>query len=213
MTNSVDDRVAHIEVAGGQVDLGTQGVLVILKFALAHSAEQIQVFLDGTVPVGRDSGRIQVTAVLLELLGRQLTDISQALLDQLNGVLIVLFKVVGTKEETVAPVKAQPVNIVLNGFHELHIFFGGVGIVHTQIAHAAVLLGGTEIDDQSLAVTDVQIAVGLRREPGVHGLTGELSAFGNILIDKGMNEIFAFGDFSHIVNILSFLLVFHNASL
>jgi hypothetical protein len=47
-------------------------------------------------------------------------------------------------------------------------------------------------------VTDVQIAVGLGRKTGVNGLTGILAALSDILVNKGVNEIFAFSDFSHI---------------
>ena len=44
--------------------------------------------------------------------------------------------------------KNQPVDILLNGLHILHILLSGVGVVHTEIAQAAVLLRGTEINTQ-----------------------------------------------------------------
>ena len=89
-------------------------------------------------------------------------------------------------------------DILLDGLHKLHILLGGVGVVHAEVAKAAELLGGAEINNQRLAVADVQVAVGLRRETGVNGFSGELPAGGDILFNKGMNEIFAFRDFSHI---------------
>jgi hypothetical protein len=52
-------------------------------------------------------------------------------------------------------------------------------------------------------VTDVQVTVGLRREPGVDGSARITAALGDVLVDKGVDEIFAFGDFSHIKNPLS----------
>ena len=55
-----------------------------------------------------------------------------------------------------------------------------------------------QVDDQGLAVTDVQIAVGLRRETGVDGLSGIAAALGDVLLDEGMDKVFAFHDFSHI---------------
>ena len=94
-------------------------------------------------------------------------------------------------------------DVLLDGLYELYVFFGGVRVVHPQIAQPCKLLGCAEVDDQGLAVADVQIAVGLRREPGVDGLPGELAAGGDILFDKGMDEIFAFGDLSHIDSFLS----------
>ena len=151
----------------------------------------------GTIPVGRNSGGIQVTAVLLKLLGGQFTDVGKALFDQLHGILIVLLKVVGTIEEAVAPVEAQPVDIVLNGFHIFGIFLGGVGIVHTEVAKTVVLLRGAEVDAQSLAVADVQIAVGFRGETGVNGLAVILTAGGGVFFYKLVNKVFALSDFVH----------------
>ena len=89
-------------------------------------------------------------------------------------------------------------DILLDGLHELHILLGGVGVVHTQVAQTAVLFGGSEVYAQGLAVADVQIAVRFRRKPGVYRLARVLTAFRDILIDKGMDKIFAFRHFSHI---------------
>ena len=57
-------------------------------------------------------------------------------------------------------------DVLLDGLHVLHVLLGGVGVVHAEIAQAAVLLGGAEVDGQGLAVADVEIAVGLRRTSG-----------------------------------------------
>ena len=54
-----------------------------------------------------------------------------------------------------------------------------------------------EVDDQRLAVTDMQVAVGLRRETGVYGFAGKLPALGNIFLNKCVDEIFAFRNLSH----------------
>ena len=197
MADTVDNRVAHIEVAGRQIDLCPEGVAVVLEFAGAHSGKQIQAFLNGTVAVGRNGGGIQVAPVLLELLRRQLADVGKPLLDQLHRIFVVLFKIVGTVVKAVAPVEAQPVDILLDGLHELHILFGGVGVVHAEVAQSVVLLGGAEVDDQRLAVADMQIAVGFRRKPGMDGLTRKLPAGGDVLVDECVDKVFAFSHFSH----------------
>ena len=197
MTDAIDDRVAHIEVAGSQIDLGAEGITVVLKFSGAHSGEQVQAFLNGTVAVGRNGGGIQVAPVLLELLRRQLADVGQSLLDQLHRIFVVLLKIVGAVVEAVAPVEAQPVDVLLDSLHELHILFGGVGVVHAEVAQAIVLLGGAEVDDQRLAVADMQIAVGFRRKPGMDGLTRKLPAGGDVLVDECVDKVFAFSHFSH----------------
>ena len=197
MADAIDDRVAHIEVAGRQVDLCPEGIAVVLKFSGAHSGKQVQAFLHGSVAVGGNCGGIQVAPVLLELLRRQLADVGQSLLDQLHRVLIVLFKVIGAVVEAVAPVEAQPVDVLLDGLNELHVLFGGVGVVHAEVAQAVILLRGAEVDDQCLAVADMQIAVGLRRKPGVDGLPSKLPAGGDVLVDERMDKVFAFSHFSH----------------
>ena len=197
MPDAVENGVAHIEVAGGKVDFGTEGVTVILKFAGTHPGEEVQALLHGPVPPGRLGRGVHIAPVFLELLGGQLADVGQALFDQLHSVFIVLFKVVGTIEEPITPVKAQPVNILLDGLNELHILLGRIGVIHPQVAHAAVLFGGAEINDQGLAVTDVQIAIWLRRKPGMDRLPGILPAGGNVLINKRVDEILALCNFSH----------------
>ncbi len=198
VTDPVDHRVTHVEVAGGQVDFRPKGVPVILKFARAHPGEQVKALFNRPIPVGGDGGGVQIAPVRLELLGGQIAHIGQTLLDQLHCVLVVLLEVVGAEEEPVAPVEAQPVNILLNGLYELHVLLGGVGVVHAQIAQAVVFFRGAEVDAQSLAVADVQVAVWLRREPGVDGHPGKPAARGNILIDERVDKILAFCHFCHI---------------
>ena len=139
----------------------------------------------------------QVAPVFLKLLGGQLADVGQALLNQLLGERIGLFKIIGAVEEPVAPVEAQPVDVLLDGVHILGVLLGGIGIVHTKVAHPVKLQGGAEVDGQGLAVADVQIAVGLRREPGVNRLTGEPAALGNVLINEAVDEIFALQGLCH----------------
>ena len=189
--NTVDDGVAHIEIAAGQIDLGAQGHLALLHLAVLHHLEQAQVLLDGAVTVGRSCGDADVAAVGTELLRGQFAHIGKTLFNQLDGVLIVLFKIVGAVVETVAPVKAQPVNILLDGVYILGVLLGGVGIVHAQVAQTAVLLGRAEVDAQRLAVADVQIAVGLRRKTGVNGHSLELTTLCDVLVDKIVDKVFA----------------------
>ena len=200
--DAVNDGVAHIEVAALQIDLGAQGVLALRELAVLHALEQVERLLHGTVTPGRTGGGGSVAAVLLELLGGQLTNISQSLLDQLYSELIVLFKVVRAVQHLI-PLKAQPADIFLNGVHELHIFLGGVGVVKAQVALAAKLFGSAEVDAQSLAVADVQIAVGLGRETGMDGLTFKLTAFGNIFNDKLFNKVGSLDLFRHWKSLLT----------
>ena len=84
-------------------------------------------------------------------------------------------------------------DILLDGIHILGVLFGGVGVVHAQVAQAAVTLGGAEVDAKGLAVADVQIAVGLRRETGVNGQSLEPATLCDVLVDKVQNKVFALG--------------------
>ena len=189
VVDPVEHRVPHIEVSAGQIDLGPQGVLALRELAVLHPLEQVQALLDGPVPpggAGRSSG---ISTVLLELLRRQLADISQALLDEAHRLTIILVKVIRAVEEPVAPVKAQPVNILLNGVYEFLVLLGGVRVIHPQVAQAAELLRRAEVDGQRLAVPDVQVAVGLRREPGVDGHPLKLAAGADVLLDESVNKV------------------------
>ena len=53
-----------------------------------------------------------------------------------------------------------------------------------------VLFGGAEVDDEGLAVADVQVAVRLRRKPGVDLQPLELPAGGGVLLHEAVDEIF-----------------------
>ena len=80
-------------------------------------------------------------------------------------------------------------DVLLDGVNELRVLLGGVGVVEPQIADAAELLGGAKVNGQGLAVADVQVAVGLRRETGVDGHALELSAGGDVLFNESVDEI------------------------
>ena len=82
-------------------------------------------------------------------------------------------------------------NVLLNGLHKLSVFLSGIGVVHPQVTNAAKLLRRTKVDDQRLAVPNVQIAVGLRREAGMNLHPSAPSAGSNVLRNKLMDKILA----------------------
>ncbi len=189
IADAVEDRVAHIEVAAGEVDLRAQGVLPLSKLAVFHALEQIEVFLDRAVAPRADGGTGGVATVLAELVGRELAYVGQALFDQLDRQLVGLLKIVRAVVEAVAPVEAQPVDVLLDRVDELGIFLGGVGVVHAEVAQAAEMLGRAEVDRQGLAVADMQIAVRLGRETGVHRHPLKLTAGGDVLLYKSVDKV------------------------
>ena len=189
IADSVQHGVPHVEVAGGQIDLGTKGIFSLRKLSGTHAPEQIQILFHRAVTVGGDRRVMQVTAIFLKLLRRQLADISQPLTDQIFGKLVGLLKVVRAIEEPVIPVKAQPVNIFFDGVYIFRILFCGVGIVHTEVADAAEAQGASKVNAQGLAVANVQVAVGFRRKTSVDGLALKLSSCGNVFFNVIQNEI------------------------
>ena len=66
------------------------------------------------------------------------------------------------------------------------LFLDRIGVVHAQIALAAVVQSGAEIDADRLGVADVQIAVGLRRKARYD----RLEAAGlEIFVDEVVDEV------------------------
>ena len=87
--------------------------------------------------------------------------------------------------------------ILLYGLDVLHVLLRRIRVVHAQVAQAAVFLRSAEVDDQRLAVADVQIAVRLGRETGVHLHALAAPAGSQILIYECLYKVF--GYFFHVI--------------
>ena len=101
-----------------------------------------------------------------DLVGRERVDVGQPSPDQLLGALIELLEVVGGVVLAVAPVEAEPADVLLDGVDVLDVFLDRVGVVEAQVAAAAELGGDAEVEADGLGVADVQVAVGLGRKAG-----------------------------------------------
>ena len=101
----------------------------------------------------------EVTPVFLELLGGQLANVSVTVLYEFFGKLVCFFKIVGAVEESVSPVKAEPMNVFLDGVNKFRVFLRGVSVVHSEVAESVIFLRSAEVDYQRLAVSDVEISV------------------------------------------------------
>lgn len=126
MLDAVDGRITQVEVAGGQVNLGPQRHGTVSKFSVPHPFKQVQTLFNGPVAVGRLGRMGQITAHFAHLLRGELTDIGLAILDELDGTFVHLLEVLRGKVETIIPRKAQPLDVLLDGVHILHILFGGL---------------------------------------------------------------------------------------
>ena len=170
--DAVDDGVAHTEVARRKVDFSTQRVFALRELARSHAGKEVKAFRHRTVAPRRHRRMRQVTRVfrVTEVLRRQLADISKPFLNQSHRQLIIFLKIVRAVEKAILPVKSEPADVLHDGVDKLGVLLGGIGVIHAQIALAAVLFRRAEIDDQRLAVTDVQISVRLRRKTGVNAV-------------------------------------------
>ena len=195
---AVHRRVAQQHVGGAHVDLGAQHAGAVRELAVLHALEQIEVLLDGTIAIGAvHAGRGERAAVYTHFLSRLIVHIGHAAADHVAGDFVQAGEEIGGIVE-VGPVIAQPVDVVLDGQHELGVLLGRVGVVKAQVAQAAVFAGDAKVDAQRLGMADMQIAVRLGRETGVYLFR---ASAGQVGVDKLFDKIARF-----------FLSVFHERS-
>src|SRR3954466_5437913 len=71
-------------------------------------------------------------------------------------------EIVGRVIEVLAPVIAEPADVVLDRINIFLLLFGRIGIVETKGTAAAELLGHTEIEPDRLGMAEMEIALRLR---------------------------------------------------
>ena len=62
------------------------------------------------------------------------------------------------------PFEAKPLNIPLNSLNIFSILLLRVGVIHTEIAHAAIFTRHAKVDCYRLSMSDVQISIGFWRK-------------------------------------------------
>jgi hypothetical protein len=188
--DAVQRRVAQVDVAAGHVDLRAQRTRAIGELALAHAMEQVEVLLDAAVAVRRIAARLgEGAAVFAHFLCRQVAHEGIALADQLLGREVEHREVVRGVAQVV-PVVAEPAHVVLDGGDVFGVFLRRVGVVQAQVAHAAEFGGDAEVGPDRPGVAQVQVAVGLGREPG---LDRPMAALGEVLADDRADEVLGRG--------------------
>ena len=188
--DAVQQRVAEHHVGMGHVDLRAEDLLPFRVLAGLHLAEEPEVLLRGAVaPGARGAGLVHGAAVQADLLLRLVIDIGESPFDQVLGPLVELVEIIGGIEFLV-PMESQPLDVFLDGIHVLGVLLGGVRVVVTEIRDTAVLLREAEVEADGLGMSQMQIAVRLRRETGDDGV--HLAA-GEVRFDDFFEEIqFAF---------------------
>ena len=169
MGNTIKNRVSHVDVGRSHVDLRTQCMRTVREFPCFHPFKQIQVFFHTTIAVRAFfAGCAQCTSVLTHFFCCQVTYESFAFFDEFHCHFIIFLEIGRSVVQSVFPVEAQPFYVFLNAFYIFHIFFCGVGVVKTQVAFAAVKFCQTKVQANGFCVTNVQIAIGFRRETGMN---------------------------------------------
>ena len=109
----VEHRVAHVDVGRGHVDLRPEHPGAVRELAGAHALEQVEALLDRTVAPGAvPAGLGEGAAVLADLVGGEVVDVGLAVPDQVDGPVVELLEVVGGVVEVLAPVEAEPADVL-----------------------------------------------------------------------------------------------------
>ena len=129
MSDAVQQGVAHIHIGVSQIDFGSENVGAVGEFPCPHSPKQIEVFSDGSVPIGAWFTWLgQRAAELTDFFRRTTVDVSQPFLDQSLGVLIDRFEIVGCVEQVV-PLETEPADVFLDRINVFDVFFRRVCVV------------------------------------------------------------------------------------
>ena len=166
----VDDRVAQVHVGRRHVDLRPQHVGPFLELAVTHAREEVEVLRDRPGPPGAVAPRLDEGAAPdAGLFGAEAAHVRVARLDQPHRVLEQRLEVVGGVPRAAAPVESEPAHVGLDLLHEVHPLLRRIRVVEPQAAHRSrVVARDAEIQTDRLGVSDVQVAVGLGREPRHH---------------------------------------------
>ena len=141
MSNTIDNRVAHIHVRRCHIDLGTKHFLSVCIFAFFHLFKKLQVLFYASVSVWTFFTRLcKSSTIFTDLICCQVTYIGFAFLDQLYSSFIHLSEIVRCKKQSVFPVCTKPFDICLDGFYKLTLFFGRVCIIKTHVELTVIFL-------------------------------------------------------------------------
>ncbi len=168
-TDAVHHRVTQLHVLVLHVDLGAQHVRPLGELPGAHPSEQVEVLLDGAVPERAvDTGLAVAAALGRDGLAVLVVDVGETLRNKQFGPVVQLLEVVAGIQRFPVDRVAEPGQVGDDAVDVTGVLGVGIGVVEPQIADTVELAGDAEVDGDRLGVADVQVAVGLGREPGLH---------------------------------------------
>ena len=133
-------RIAHND-CGGQVDLRAQRAAASGTSPF-HAFKEVRFSSTSLIAVGETAGLPMSPQYSFASSGVGVADAGKTVLDQLDGVLVVLFQSNRCRRKKRSSSQAQPMRYPRDGVDKLDVLLGRVGIVHTKIAQAAEALGG-----------------------------------------------------------------------
>ena len=84
--NAIHDGIAHIQIWGRHIDLGSQHARPVRKFTLFHALEQIEIFVNRAIPERDVLAAIRQRAASdADLIRRQVIDVGVTILDEALG--------------------------------------------------------------------------------------------------------------------------------
>ena len=94
MTDTINDRVAHMQIRRGHVNLGAQRFFPLGKFTGLHPFKEFEVLLRGTTATGAFLARLlRHPAIVLPFFRLKLTNISLAVLNELHRITVQLIEI------------------------------------------------------------------------------------------------------------------------
>jgi hypothetical protein len=149
--DAVERRVAHEDVWRRHVDLRAQHPRAVRELALLHPAEEVQIFLHGTIAVGAvHAGLCERAAILPHLLGGLVIHVGDAFFDQAARDLVELAKEVGREVDAS---HLWPSHLMsFSCFRRTPRLPWWGWCRQTEVAGAAILPGDAKINAQRLRV-------------------------------------------------------------
>ena len=183
----VHHRIAQVEVGRAHVDLRAQRARAVRELPHSHAPQEVEVLLGRAVAERRGCPRRrQRAAGPPHLVGALVVDERLSFAHELFGPVVEAIEVVGGVVRVLAPVEAEPADVLFDRLDELLLLLGRVGVVHPEMTAASVVAGDAEVEADRLGVADVEVAVGLRRKAGDHQ---RVPSGGKIGVDDLADEV------------------------
>src|SRR5690554_6310462 len=141
----------------------------VREFSRPHPPEKTQIFLNRPVTVrALFTGFGKGAAVLTNFLRGQITNISVSGFNQLDSIIIQLFKIIGSKIQPVLPITPKPTKILFYRLYVLDFLLAGICVVKPQVKASSEFFRQPVIQANRFGVPDMKITVGFGWKAGVN---------------------------------------------